>query len=113
MSETKEILEINLTMSLRDENKKYSNAFPIEIIDLLSLAEKNNIQISFIHNFLELKTRDYIQNDENCKFEIYNLSVLNINQEISLEEYYQILKTMLIEVIKKVNGEIVHDKGKL
>ena len=96
-----EILEINLTMLSRDENIKYSSAFPVEIVELLSLAEKNNIQISFIHSFLELKTRGYIQNDEACKFEIYNLTVLNINQEISLEEYYQILKTMLIKLLKK------------
>jgi len=101
MSKVKEILEVNLTMLPREENVKYSSAFPAEIVELFSLAEINNIQISFIHNFLELKTRNYIQNDQNCKFEIYNLSVLNINQEISLKEYYQLLKKMIIKVIAK------------
>lgn len=104
MNKIKEILEINLTMLPRDENIKYSESFPDEIVELLSLAEKYKIQISFIHNFLELKTRDYVQINQDYKFERYNLSVLNINQEISLEEYYQLLKIMFIEIIEKVKG---------
>lgn len=105
MNEVKVILEINLTMLERETSIKYSSAFPVKIAELLSLAkEELNIQVSFIHNFLELKTRDYIQNDEARKYEIYKLSILNINQEISLEEYYDILKAMLIKLSR--------DKGK-
>lgn len=99
MIEAKNILEINLTMIPQDEGKKYSSNFPDKISKLLSSAEENNIRVSFIHNLLELKTRDYVKNDENSKFNIYNLCVVNINQEISLEEYYKILEEILREIL--------------
>jgi len=100
MNEIREIIEVNLTMLEREKNKKYSSEFPGELAGLISLAKNRGIQINFIHDFLELKTRDYTQNNKEHKFEMYNLSVLNINQEIPLDAYYEILEAVLINVIE-------------
>jgi len=104
---TKEIIEINLTMLDRDSNEKYSTDFPEKITKLISVVKDYGIQINFIHNFLEQKTRDYVQNNMKAQIEIYKLSVLNINQEISLKEYYQVLKEFLENVIDRTEREIV------
>lgn len=101
------ILEINLSELERDENLKYSDVslFPKELQELHMLAIERDIRINFIHNYLELKTRDYTKKSKTHDFETYDITVLNIYRELPIDEYYNILKATLFQtlsVIRKI-----------
>lgn len=98
------ILEINLCELERDENLKYSDVslFSKELQELCVIAAQNHIRINFIHNYLELKSRDYAKKNKTHAFETYNVTVLNIHRELHMEEYCNILEATLSQVLSQI-----------